>query len=98
MNYLNKSQPRWSLGAKALADTLMKEFLKELQRATEEFVIQEKRQTVEEEDLKISLIDLQKKLAEQSIQLPSGKFTQKELLHSIRILKDRMDRRNKESV
>ncbi len=99
MSFFNKpGSKRWSLGARALSEKLAKEFLAELTTASEGFIEEEKRTTVEEEDVKIALIDLAKKLGDQRIQLTSGKFTQKELISSIRVLKDRMEKRHKEKA
>ncbi|MBW7875639.1 MAG: hypothetical protein H3C47_06610 [Candidatus Cloacimonetes bacterium] len=99
MSFFNKpGAKRWSLGARALSEKLAKEFLLELTTACENFIEEEKRSTVEEEDVKIALIDLAKKLGDQRIQLSSAKFTHKELINSIRVLKDRMEKRIKEKA
>ncbi|MCJ8343987.1 hypothetical protein MJH12_00445, partial [bacterium] len=53
---------QWSLGAKSLKSKMVKEFEEALEKSCEEFLAIEKRSTVYEEDLKISLLDLVKKM------------------------------------
>lgn len=91
-------EKRWTLGAKALTEKLTKEFHEELQKATEAFVEMENRQIVDEADLKVALIDTFRKMADQRIILPSARFTQKELIESIRVLKKQMEARQQKGA
>ncbi|PCJ19481.1 MAG: hypothetical protein COB02_06970 [Candidatus Cloacimonadota bacterium] len=83
-SYRNKTQ--WSLGAKSLKSKLLKEFEEALDKSCEEFLEIEKRSTVTEEDLKICLLDLVKKMSTQDITLLSAKFTEREFLNSLKIV------------
>lgn len=78
---------KWSLGAKSLSQKLAKEFIEILEKATEEFLDVENRDTVLEEDVKIALVDLHKRIAAEEISLPSSRFTTEELLRGLKVLK-----------
>ena len=78
---------KWSLGARALAQKLGKEFIEILEKATEEFLEVEGRQTALEEDVKIALVDLHKRIAAEEIHLPSSRFTTEELLRGLKVIK-----------
>lgn len=84
MHSYHKKQ--WSLGAKSLKSKLLKEFDEAFTQSCEEFIDLENRSTVNEEDLKISLLDLLKKMAEQNVTLPSAKFTEREFLNSLKVV------------
>ena len=86
---------QWTLGSKALLKKLSSEFEETLQEATERFLDLEKRTLAQEEDVKIAFIDLNKRIAAEEIQLPSSRFTEKELIKSLKILSDQ---RNKEKT
>ena len=77
-----------SLGARALTQKLGKEFIEILEKATEEFLEVEGRQTALEEDVKIALVDLHKRIAAEEIHLPSSsRFTTEELLRGLKVIK-----------
>ena len=80
------SNKQWSLGAKALLKQLSGEFEALLQDQTEKFLDLEERDTVTEEDIKIALVDLHKRMAAEEISLPSSRFTIKELLNGIKVI------------
>jgi len=77
----------WSLGAKAALKKISSEFEELLEEKTEEFVEHEGRQTINEEDVKIALVDLHKRLAAEEISLPSSRFTTNELLKGLQLLR-----------
>ncbi len=76
----------WTLGSKALLKKLSSEFEEKLHEATEKFLELEKRDLAQEEDVKIAFIDLNKRIAAEEIYLPSSRFTEEELIKSLRIL------------
>ena len=78
---------KWSLGARALTQKLGKEFIEILEKATEEFLEVEGHQTALEEDVKIALVDLHKRIAAEEIHLPSSRFTTEELLRGLKVIK-----------
>ena len=47
----------------------------------------EGRQTALEEDVKIALVDLHKRIAAEEIHLPSSRFTTEELLRGLKVIK-----------
>lgn len=78
---------KWSLGARALSQKLGKEFVEILEKAAEDFLEVEGRDTVLEEDIKIALVDLHKRIAAEEIHLPSSRFTADELLRGLKVIK-----------
>ena len=84
MPYSNRK--KWTMGATSILHRLCDEFEELLRKNVEKFLEMEKRDSVLEEDVKIALIDLHKRLASEEISLPSSRFTEKELFKSLEII------------